>query len=104
PRLRAVQRPTPGPQHGPVRLGAEGPDLAALDVLRAAPRSAGRSPDRPSFGARGVVRPPPARPRIVVVPRQVRTVVVFLIVELFQFPEQRLQTQLGGGIPVRLTG
>src|SRR2546430_4302425 len=51
-----------------------------------------------------VVRPAPARSLIGVVRRVVRTRLVFQIVELIHLPEQRLQAQLGGGIPVGLTG
>src|SRR6266516_2421014 len=48
------------------------------------------------------VRPAPARPRIGIVRRVLRARLVLQIVELVQLPEQRLQAQLGGGIPVRL--
>src|SRR5439155_25027348 len=51
-----------------------------------------------------VVRPAPARSLVGVVRRVVRTRLVFQIVELVQLPEQRLQAQFGGGIPVGLTG
>src|SRR5947207_7201942 len=50
------------------------------------------------------VRPAPARSRIGIVCRVVRARLVLQLVELIQLPEQRLQAQLGGGIPVCLTG
>src|SRR5881396_2691544 len=49
------------------------------------------------------VRPAPARPRIGIVRRVVRARLLLQFVELVQLPEQRLQAQLGGGIPVGLT-
>src|SRR5437773_11896917 len=48
------------------------------------------------------VGPAPARPRIGIVRRVLCARLVLQIVELVQLPEQRLQAQLGGGIPVRL--
>src|SRR5216117_2244130 len=48
------------------------------------------------------LRPAPARPRIGIFRRVLRARLVLQIVELVQLPEQRLQAQLGGGIPVRL--
>src|SRR6266513_3090196 len=63
-------------------------------------RAAGRT--KASVVSGLAVRPAPARPRIGIVRRVLRARLVLQIVELVQLPEQRLQAQLGGGIPVRL--